>query len=82
MCQGILILTKFNSWSLYLKRRHKRNLHWFLEIVGAVLVLIGSAVIITDKHVNFNTTHGILGNNCMINILHFLSFFIGYILSL
>ncbi|XP_049876751.1 uncharacterized protein LOC126374274 [Pectinophora gossypiella] len=61
MNQGILVLSKYNSWSMYLPRLYKRHLHWILQLVGIILATVGSTIMSVDVHVNFTTAHGISG---------------------
>ncbi|KAJ2948500.1 hypothetical protein O0L34_g7750 [Tuta absoluta] len=61
MSQGTLVASKYNCWSMFLPRRYRRHLHWFLQVIGVTLVTAGSCVMIKAKSDNFNTCHGVLG---------------------
>ncbi|KAJ8717890.1 hypothetical protein PYW07_005820 [Mythimna separata] len=61
MCQGTLIMSQYNSWSMYISRRYKKHIHWSMQVLAAILVTIGTAFIIQMKSVHFTSIHGKLG---------------------
>ncbi|XP_045501750.1 uncharacterized protein LOC123698958 [Colias croceus] len=60
MSQGILVISKYNYWSMYLTRRHRIYSHLILQVLSIVLITIGSVLMFQQKKINFNTIHGIL----------------------
>ncbi|KAG6452024.1 hypothetical protein O3G_MSEX007406 [Manduca sexta] len=69
MCQGIMVLSKYNSWSLFLKRIDRRRIHFILQTIAVVLVTVGSCLIIREKNEHFNTIHGSVGLCALITSL-------------
>lgn len=65
MYQGILVISKYSYWSLYLPRRHKIRVHIVFQVLSILLITIGTAVMSHHKKVNFNTIHGILGKQML-----------------
>lgn len=61
MAQGILSLSSRNGWLSSLQLLQRRRLHWVLQLTGSGLAIVGSAIMIKQKNVNFNTIHGKLG---------------------
>ncbi|XP_028169905.1 uncharacterized protein LOC114359636 [Ostrinia furnacalis] len=61
MCQGILVLAKYNAWSIYLRRLHRIHIHWVLELVAVALVTAGGVFFILELPAHFTTLHGSFG---------------------
>lgn len=62
MAEGIMTLNKVNSWTYFHSRSTKRTLHWILQGLGTILILIGNIIIIvTKKSEHFKSAHAITG---------------------
>lgn len=62
IAEGIMTLNKVNSWTYFHSRATKRMLHWILQGLGTVLILIGNIIIIVTKKVeHFKSVHAITG---------------------
>ncbi|CAH2042390.1 unnamed protein product, partial [Iphiclides podalirius] len=59
MCQGILVLSKYN-WSMLIRRRHRRHVHWVFQLLALILVVTGSVIMIKETQNHFDTAHSIL----------------------
>ncbi|XP_049874949.1 uncharacterized protein LOC126373037 [Pectinophora gossypiella] len=56
MAHGIICL-RSSGWS-FLSVKHRRRVHWILQLLGSVIAIAGSAVMINEKSIHFNTVHG------------------------
>ncbi|KAL4705123.1 hypothetical protein ACJJTC_009754 [Scirpophaga incertulas] len=57
MAEAILAMAP-DSWLSTLNLKHKKLLHWIMQVLGSLLALIGSFIKILDKNQHWNTLHG------------------------
>ncbi|CAH0399990.1 unnamed protein product [Chilo suppressalis] len=65
MAESILALAP-DSWLSSLKLRHKRLVHWVMQVLGSVLALAGTIIQSLSREVNFYTLHGQFGLVAMV----------------
>ncbi|PZC83846.1 hypothetical protein B5X24_HaOG207003 [Helicoverpa armigera] len=58
MCQATLVVSRYNSWSMLIKRRYRKHIHWVMQVIAAAMVLAGTVLIALQKSTHFDTTHG------------------------
>ncbi|XP_038211423.1 uncharacterized protein LOC119831925 [Zerene cesonia] len=61
MAQAIQSLNPHSGWARLVKYQDRRVVHWMLQIVASILVVVGSIIRMMDVTSNFSTAHGILG---------------------
>ncbi|CAG9788038.1 unnamed protein product [Diatraea saccharalis] len=57
MAESILALAP-DSWLSNMKLKHKRLIHWVMQIGGSVVAIVGCILMSLSKSINFNTLHG------------------------
>lgn len=63
MTEAIMTLYAPNSWSYFHSRRTKRHLHWILQSVAAVFIIVGNLFItVIRKTPHFKSAHAVTGN--------------------
>ncbi|XP_063830667.1 uncharacterized protein LOC135079949 [Ostrinia nubilalis] len=66
MTQSILVLSSHNGWSRTIRYKDRKIVHLLMQVFGSILAIAGNIVVMVEKNVHFNTTHGILGLVAMI----------------
>ncbi|XP_076637723.1 transmembrane reductase CYB561D2 [Colletes latitarsis] len=61
MSEAIVILAGESFLTKFLTRRAKSHVHWILQLVGLICIIVGVAVMYNVKKFHFRTTHAILG---------------------
>ncbi|CAK1551452.1 unnamed protein product [Leptosia nina] len=61
MPQAVHLLNPQAGWARKVKYEQRKMIHWCLQIVGTILVSIGSVIRMMDVTSNFASVHGILG---------------------
>ncbi|CAH0695873.1 unnamed protein product [Spodoptera exigua] len=61
MCHATLIISEYNTWTMFIARRYKKHLHWVLQVFAVALVTTGTVFVILQKDTHFTSIHGILG---------------------
>ncbi|XP_045501749.1 uncharacterized protein LOC123698957 [Colias croceus] len=61
MAQAIQSLNPHSGWARLVRYQDRRVVHWMLQIVASITVVVGSVIRMMDVPNNFRTTHGILG---------------------
>lgn len=63
MAEAIMVFYAPNSWSYFLSHKTKENMHWILQLTGALCIITGNiiiSVIRTTPH--FESIHSVTGN--------------------
>jgi cytochrome b-561 domain containing protein 2 len=60
MVEAILVMAP-DSWLANLTLKHRKLVHYGMQVVGSILALAGSFLKIIDKDVHWDTLHGQFG---------------------
>ncbi|XP_034835407.1 uncharacterized protein [Maniola hyperantus] len=61
LVESVLTLHRHNSWSFQLSKDSKRVIHGCLQLVGALFVIAGTFLALTEVKMKIDTAHGICG---------------------
>ncbi|CAG9123825.1 hypothetical protein JYU34_014414 [Plutella xylostella] len=61
LVEAVLTLHRHNSWSFNLSEDGKRIVHGCLQVIGAIFVMAGTFLALSETKMTVNTAHGILG---------------------
>lgn len=62
MTEAIMVLYSPNSWSYFHSYRTKSHLHWILQAIASVFIVVGNVIIIVIKKTpHFKSVHAITG---------------------
>lgn len=77
MAEAIMVFYSPNSWTYFHSYRTKKHLHWILQAVAAVFIVVGNVIIIVIKKTpHFKSPHAITGQffilgSCKIHLSDF-----------
>jgi hypothetical protein len=73
MAEAIMVLYSPNSWTYFHSYRTKKHLHWILQTIAAVFIVVGNVIIIVIKKTpHFKSAHAITGQYFIFALLKFI----------
>lgn len=62
MTEAIMVLYSPNSWSYFHSYRTKKHLHWILQTIGTIFIVVGNVIIVVIKKTpHFVSAHAVTG---------------------
>lgn len=61
MTEAILAFYSRNTWSNIHSKRTKNSIHWILQLIGAVLAIVGTLLLYVPRKRHFSTLHSQTG---------------------
>lgn len=63
MAEAIMLFYAPNSWSYFHSYKTRKHLHWILQSIATLLIIVGNIIVIQKRATHFQTIHAVTGRN-------------------